>query len=69
MTKSQTISKTHNSPLPLPNEDRIWVEHPYVLALVDGAGGTGILCGEWAEFLLKYLPDTPITPLRNLLLG
>ena len=58
--KSQTISKTHNSPSPLPNEDRIWVEHPHVWALADGAGGTGILCGEWAEFLLKHLPDTPI---------
>ena len=23
-------------------------------------GGTGILCGEWAEFLLKYLRDAPI---------
>ena len=60
VTKSQTISKTHNSPSPLPNEDRIWVEHPNIWALADGAGGTGILCGEWAEFLLKHLPDAPI---------
>jgi Protein phosphatase 2C len=60
VTKSQTISKTHNSPSPLPNEDRIWVERPRVWALADGAGGTGILCGEWAEFLLKNLPDAPI---------
>ena len=60
MTKSQTISKTHNSPSPLPNEDRIWVAHPHIQALADGAGGTGILCGEWAEFLLKNLSDAPI---------
>ena len=60
MTKSQTISKTHNSQSPLPNEDRIWVEHSHIWALADGAGGTGILCGEWAEFLLKHLPNTPI---------
>ena len=53
MTKFQTISKTHNNPSPLPNEDRIWVEHSHIWALADGAGGTGILCGEWAEFLLK----------------
>lgn len=57
MTKPQTISKIHNSPSPLPNEDRVWVEHPHVWAL---AGGIGILCGEWAEFLLKNLPDDPI---------
>jgi hypothetical protein len=60
VTKFQTISKTHNSPSPLPNEDRIWVDHPPIWALADGAGGTGILCGEWAEFLLKHLPDAPI---------
>lgn len=60
MIKSQTISKTHNSPSPLPNEDRILVNHSHVWALADGAGGTGILCGEWAEFLLKHLPDAPI---------
>ena len=58
--KFQTISKTHNSQLPLPNEDRVWVNHPHVWALADGAGGTGILCGEWAEFLLKHLSYTPI---------
>ncbi|MDZ7898682.1 MAG: hypothetical protein U5N85_11745 [Arcicella sp.] len=46
--------------MPLPNEDRIWVDNPCVWAVADGAGGTGILCGEWAEFLLKYLPDAPI---------
>ena len=57
---AQTISKTHNSPSPLPNEDRIWVEQPHICALADGAGGTGILCGEWAEFLLKHLPNAPI---------
>jgi serine/threonine protein phosphatase PrpC len=46
MIKSQTLSKTHNSPSPLPNEDRILVNYPHVWALADGAGGTGILCGE-----------------------
>lgn len=41
------------------NEDRIFVTDQY-LALADGAGGTGIYCGEWAQFLLESLPATPI---------
>lgn len=59
-THAQTISKTHKSPSPLPNEDRMRVGHLHVWALADGAGGTGILCGEWAEFLLNHLPTQPI---------
>lgn len=58
-THAQTISKTHKSPSPLPNEDRMRVGEQ-VWALADGAGGTGILCGEWAEFLFTHLPTQPI---------
>lgn len=61
MIKSQTLSKTHNSPSPLPNEDRISLAQPNIWAVADGAGGTGILCGEWAEFLLKHLPKAFIS--------
>jgi hypothetical protein len=42
------------------NEDRFLVAENFI-ALADGAGGTGILCGEWAEFLLSKLPDEPIS--------
>lgn len=42
------------------NEDRIRCEDNFV-AIADGAGGTGIYCGEWAEFLLVNLPNHPIT--------
>jgi hypothetical protein len=31
------------------------------VAVADGAGGTGIYCGEWANFLLDNLPIEPIT--------
>ena len=58
--KSQTLSKTHNSLSPLPNEDRVLVALPHIAGVADGAGGTGILCGEWAEFLLNHLPKKPI---------
>lgn len=57
--QSQTLPKTHNTTSPLPNEDRISLAHN-LWAVADGAGGTGILCGEWAEFLLKHLPKTCI---------
>ncbi len=57
--QAQSISKTYNSSSLLPNEDRIWVDGN-LIALADGAGGTGILCGEWAEFLVKHLPTSPI---------
>ena len=60
MIKSQTLSKTYNNPSPLPNEDRVLVALPQVVAVADGAGGTGILCGEWAEFLLNHLPSQAI---------
>jgi serine/threonine protein phosphatase PrpC len=41
------------------NEDRIRCEDNFV-AIADGAGGTGIYCGEWADFLLQNLPKKPI---------
>ncbi|WP_044173562.1 protein phosphatase 2C domain-containing protein [Flectobacillus major] len=59
-SKAQTLSKTHNNPSPLPNEDRISFTLPNIWAVADGAGGTGILCGEWAEFLLAHLPSVYI---------
>jgi hypothetical protein len=42
------------------NEDRIRCENNFI-AIADGAGGTGMYCGEWAEFLLSNLPNEPIT--------
>ncbi len=55
--RHQTISKDfENSNL---NEDRVRIAESFV-ALADGAGGTGILCGEWAEFLLNKIPEQPI---------
>lgn len=41
------------------NEDRVRVTENF-MALADGAGGTGIFCGEWAKFLLAKLPPDPI---------
>lgn len=42
------------------NEDRVRCENNFI-AIADGAGGTGMYCGEWAEFLLGNLPNVPIT--------
>jgi hypothetical protein len=52
--------------IPKPNEtvseDRFRVEEN-LLAVADGAGGTGIFAGEWAAYLLENLPDAPfVTP-------
>jgi hypothetical protein len=41
------------------NEDRIRCAANFV-AIADGAGGTGVFCGEWADFLLQNLPEKPI---------
>lgn len=35
------------------------------LAIADGAGGTGIYCGEWAEKLVESLPTKPITTFQE----
>lgn len=51
---SQSIPKQKD----LPNEDR-GVVNPPVYAVADGAGGTGILCGEWAGQLVTNLPKKP----------
>lgn len=56
----QSIAKTHGSEAaPLPNEDAFRVAEGF-LALADGAGGTGLLCGEWAAYLVHHLPATPL---------
>lgn len=51
----QSISKTYGYSQTLANEDRQRI-FPNLVAIADGAGGTGILCGEWAGFLLEHLP-------------
>lgn len=41
------------------NEDRL-CQKSYLHSVADGAGGTGILCGEWAEYVLSNLPESAI---------
>jgi serine/threonine protein phosphatase PrpC len=41
------------------NEDRVRFADNFI-SISDGAGGTGIYCGEWASILLENLPDEPI---------
>jgi serine/threonine protein phosphatase PrpC len=47
-------------------EDRtlVWGD---LCSLADGAGGTGILCGEWAEYILSKLPSAPISSFATFL--
>ncbi len=40
-------------------EDKV-LKKDTLYALADGAGGTGILCGEWAELVLSNLPENAI---------
>lgn len=42
------------------NEDRLLVQQVF-FSIADGAGGTGILCGEWAEYVLSHLPEQAIS--------
>jgi len=45
------------------NEDRINVlktNNSYIFGVADGAGSSGIYCGEWAEMLLENIPKNPI---------
>lgn len=37
-----------------------------LLAVADGAGGTGIYAGEWARYLVACLPEQPITTFEAL---
>lgn len=37
-----------------------------LLAVADGAGGTGIYAGEWARYLVACLPEQPITTFEGL---
>lgn len=37
-----------------------------LLAVADGAGGTGIYAGEWAHYLVECLPGQPITDFEGL---
>lgn len=37
-----------------------------LLAVADGAGGTGIYAGEWARYLMACLPEQPITTFEAL---
>ncbi len=60
--RRQSVSKEFdNSNL---NEDQLRLSENFI-ALADGAGGTGILCGEWAEFLLNKIPEQPIKTFEN----
>jgi hypothetical protein len=44
-----------------PNEDAIGVSlDSKVLALSDGAGGSGVEAHQWSQYLIQHLPDQPI---------
>lgn len=45
-----------------PNEDRFRVAETgdgLLAAVSDGAGSSGLYCGQWAQALVDHLPDTP----------
>ncbi len=60
----QTAPKPDNEALPSgmrPNEDALRADpEAGCFAVADGAGGTGIFSGQWAQYLLDQLPPTPI---------
>ncbi len=44
-----------------PNEDAIGVSlDSKILALSDGAGGSGVEAHQWSQYLIQHLPDQPI---------
>lgn len=60
--------RTLSIPKPFPSvgtsEDRL-MKSSSKLAIADGAGGTGIYCGEWAQKLVESLPSNPITTFQE----
>jgi len=52
------------------NEDRFIVKsinnQKKVFGVADGAGGSGIYCGEWAQYLLDNVPDKPFNNCEEL---
>ena len=50
----------------IPNEDALRVGDGFI-AVSDGAGGCGLFCGEWSNYLLKHLSEEkPITSFDDL---
>jgi hypothetical protein len=44
------------------NEDAILVNKDNrIFAIADGAGGAGLFCRQWADFIISNIPDHPIT--------
>jgi hypothetical protein len=56
--KAQSVVKPHEDSRH--REDRIRIDNPNFIALADGAGGQGLFAGEWADYLLAHIPETPI---------
>lgn len=52
----------------LSSEDRHIVHQDILYAVSDGAGGTGILCEEWAAYLLDHLPSKPFIDFNHFIL-
>lgn len=48
----------------LTSEDRLYLS-PIYNSVADGAGGTSILCGEWAEYVLNRLSESPIADFKK----
>lgn len=57
--KQKCISLQNYSNLTAESEDHLRQERN-LNSVADGAGGTGILCGEWAEYVLSHLTDNAI---------
>ncbi|CAH2598639.1 Protein phosphatase 2C domain-containing protein [Rhodovastum atsumiense] len=70
MVKPRNDSFTHGqNTVWRQNEDRFRLssgKHGMLAAVADGAGGSGLFCGPWAETLLTRLPDQPLTGIAAL---
>jgi len=57
--RSIHISKSYVSFPEEKGEDRFQIGKNFA-AVADGSGGTGIFCGEWADYLLQHITTQPI---------
>jgi len=65
--KSQQQSVGKEAPVHTDNEDAWRTDSEAgVWAVADGAGGTGIYAGEWAQHLVRQVPDSPFQGLDGL---
>ena len=65
ISRWQSVGK--EAPLYADNEDAAHADDPAnVWAVADGAGGTGIFVGEWAQYLTQNVPAQPFANLNDL---